>query len=164
MENLLISLLGNRDSGKSTTWNELFGRNVRTGNEIRRLYLNSNEYVEVFLISGSPEERDKYVGDIVGEKSPRIILCSMQYRHDVISTIDYFLNNNYTIYCQWINPGYSDDSNFQMFDILGVYNYLASKLSTISIQSGKSNLNSRVQLIKEHIYGWAKYKDLIHSS
>lgn len=28
---LLIGLLGNRDSGKSHTWNELFGKTVKRG-------------------------------------------------------------------------------------------------------------------------------------
>ena len=62
-ENLLISVLGNRNSGKSYTWNTLFKQTVRTGTELRRLYLTDNEYVEVFLVSGSAEERKEYVWD-----------------------------------------------------------------------------------------------------
>ena len=31
---LLIGLLGNRDSGKSHTWNELFGKTVKRGGGI----------------------------------------------------------------------------------------------------------------------------------
>lgn len=163
MDNIVISVLGHRNSGKSTTWNELFGRTVRTGSEIRRLYLNQNEYVEVFLVSGSPEERETYVGDIVGDQRPRIILCSMQYRQDVTTTIDFFLENNYSLYCQWINPGYSDPQDIQMFDRLGILNYLVANNSTITIQDGKKGLNGRVQLIREFIYGWAKYRNLIQT-
>jgi len=58
--NLVIVIMGNRKSGKSTTWNTLFGRQVRTGK--KKLYLTNYDYVEVFLVSGSPEEREKYVG------------------------------------------------------------------------------------------------------
>ena len=36
---LLIGLLGNRNGGKSHTWNELFGHTVRTGKRPRRLEL-----------------------------------------------------------------------------------------------------------------------------
>ena len=47
-KNLLVSVLGNRKSGKSHTWNTLFGKTVRTGGEVRKLYLSDTEYVEVF--------------------------------------------------------------------------------------------------------------------
>lgn len=164
MENIVISVLGHRNSGKSTTWNGLFDRTVRTGSETRRLYLNQNEFVEVFLVSGSPEERETYVGDIVGTLRPRIILCSMQYRQDVNTTIDFFLQNHYEIYCQWLNPGYSDPFDIPMFDNLGIINYLISHKSTVTIQNGKLNLNERVQLLKEFIYGWARYRNLIQST
>ena len=75
-DNLVVSVLGNRNSGKSYTWNKLFGREVRTGKKLKRLYFNENEYVLVFLISGSPEERHKYVGDLITAKQPEIVLCS----------------------------------------------------------------------------------------
>jgi hypothetical protein len=163
MDNIVISVLGNRNSGKSTTWNELFGRTVRTGSEIRRLYLNQNEYVEVFLMSGTPEERETYIGDIERDQRPRIILCSLQYRRDVTKTIDFFLENNYSLYGQWLNPGYSEPQGIQMFDRLGIFNYLVANNSTITIQDGKKDPNRRVQLIREFIYGWAEYRNLIES-
>src|SRR5258707_15273398 len=102
-DKVVISVLGNRNSGKSTTWNTLFQTTVRTGSNSRRLYLTPTEFVVVFLVSGSPEERDIYVGDIVGQQEPRIILCSMQYRADVTDTFDYFCQNDYSIYAQWLN-------------------------------------------------------------
>jgi len=51
MENLLVSVLGNINSGKSHTWNKLFGLTVRTGKKERRLYFNDCKYVKVFLQS-----------------------------------------------------------------------------------------------------------------
>ena len=107
-ENLVVSVLGNRDSGKSHTWNTLFRAVVRTGSQARRLYLDDTQYVEVFVVSGSPEERDRYVGDIIGSNSPRIVLCSMQYRADVGETIRYFVDRDYLLFVHWLNPGFSD--------------------------------------------------------
>jgi hypothetical protein len=54
-DKLVVAVLGNRNAGKSLTWNELFGRTVRTGKDLRLLKLNAHEAVEVFLVSSSPE-------------------------------------------------------------------------------------------------------------
>src|SRR6266699_2292504 len=97
-DKLVISVLGNRNSGKSYTWNTLFRHTVRTGSRMRRLYLNPSEYIEVFLVSGSPEEKHTYVGKIVGRRNPHIILCSIQYLANATQTIDYFLENGYSLY------------------------------------------------------------------
>ena len=51
MDRLLVGVLGNRNSGKSHTWNTLFGRTVRRGKSSRRLELRSEECVETFLVS-----------------------------------------------------------------------------------------------------------------
>lgn len=161
MDNLIVSVLGHSNSGKSTTWNNLFGREVRTGTELRRLYLKPNQYVEVFLVSGSPEERETYVGEIIGEQEPRIVLCSMQYRRDVLTTIDFFTERHYSLYTQWLNPGYHDQNETSMFDYLGIWNYLNSKNATLLIENGKLDTNARVQRICEFIFGWATYRDLI---
>src|SRR5216683_5668480 len=119
MHNLVVGVLGNRNSGKSHTWNTLFGRRVRTGGRIRRLYVTDTEYVEVFLVSGSAEERQLYVGDIIGSLAPRIVLCSMQYREGVDATIQYFLEHGYLPYVHWLNPGFNDVSG-AVSDTLGV--------------------------------------------
>jgi len=163
MDKLLIAVLGHSNSGKSTTWNQLFGRTVKTGIYEHDLYLNSTEYVKVFLVSGSPEERQKYVGELITVNEPRIVLCSMQYREDVRQTIDYFVEREYQIYCQWLNPGYHDPNEYPQFDNLGVFNYLQGLSATVGIRNGKINASSRVQEIREFIYGWATYKNLILS-
>lgn len=161
MDYLAVSVLGNRNSGKSTTWNNLFGRTVRTGTEIRRLYLREREYVEVFLVSGSPEERETYVGKIIGELRPRIVLCSMQYRSDVTQTIQFFSDNNYLIFCHWLNPGYSDPNEMATPDDLELMKYLLSLDSVVGIRNGKSEIASRVNEIRDFIYGWASSRNLI---
>ncbi len=161
MEKLLISVIGNSNSGKSRTWNTLFNRTVKTGTGLRRLYLNKSEYVIVFLVSGSPEERETYVGDIITQNNPSIVLCSMQYREDVKKTIEYFIKHDYKIYCHWLNPGFHDPNGQSQFDTIGIFNYILGLGSIVGIKNAKTNINERVQEIKEYIYGWAKYHNLI---
>lgn len=170
MDRLLISVLGNPNAGKSRTWYRLFGRKVRTGTHTRRLNLTlhdskmADQFVEIFLINGSPTETDKEVKKILGKlkKLPRIVLCSMQYTSQAFRTFDFFRENNYQIYCQWLNPGYSDPEVME-FDRLGIVNYLLSHHATVTMQDGHDNPSARVQLIREFIYGWAEYRGLIDS-
>lgn len=163
MDNLVISVLGNRNSGKSTTWNHLFEGKVKTGKKIRKLYLREREYVQVFLVSGSPEERESYVGNIIGEQKPRIVLCSMQYRADVTQTIQFFSDNNYLIFCHWLNPGYFDPNDKATPDDLELMKYLLSLNSIIGLRNGKSDIALRVDEIRDFIYGWASSRNLIVS-
>src|SRR5687768_8443282 len=112
-ENLLVCALGHRDSGKSTTWETLFDRRVRTTkNRPRRLYLNDDEseWVDVVLVNGSPEERKDTIEEILQGDSPRIVLSSMQYHPSVDETLSYFEARDYDGYVQWLNPGYRDGS------------------------------------------------------
>ncbi len=160
MSKLVVSILGNRNSGKSTTWNTLFGNTVKTGKKLRRLYFNDSEYVEVFLISGSPEERGKDVEKLLTRKQARIILCSVQYKESVKNTFNYFINDNFSLYTQWLNPGYDDNSE-KYFDNLGLTNWLLSNESVVALRSGKDEPSKRVNEIKDHIYGWAKSRNLI---
>jgi hypothetical protein len=159
--NLVIGLMGHRNSGKSTTWYELFDDRVRTGSLIRRLYLTETEYIDVFLVSGSPEERDTYVGDIVGNLRPRIILCSMQYISDVMETVQYFIDRDYFLNIQWLNPGFHDQNNAAHSDYLGIANRILALDSTMSIRNGKDNTDERVQEIRDYLYGWASSRNLI---
>lgn len=162
-KNLVIGVLGHRNSGKSKTWNDLFGTIVKTGTQIRHLYLTQTEYIELFLVSGSPEERETYVGDIIGNQKPRIVLCSMQYILEVNQTIDFFTENDYSLYIQWLNPGHHDIAQYP--DYLGIINkilYLES--TTVSIRSGKIDTDIRIQEIIDYLYGWAKSRDLLIST
>jgi len=160
-ERLLIGVLGNRNSGKSHTWNTLFRADeVRTGKWPRRLELRTGEFVEVFLVSGSPEEREKYVGDILGDQTSRIVLCSMQYADGVDETLDYFIDGEFFLYIQWLNPGYEDPG--KSGDDLDLVDKILSERSVFSIRDGKRNADERVQEIREFIYGWAKYRNLIY--
>ncbi len=160
MKDLLISVLGNSSSGKSHTWNTLFKANVQTGKYNRQLYLNDQEYVDIFLVSGSPEEREKYVGDIITEPDPNIVLCSVQYGENTKETYEYFIENEYFLFVHWLNPGYSDQNN-PYFDNCGLIDWLLSKQSIVGIRSGQIDPSDRVREIKEYIYGWAQSRNLI---
>ena len=160
MEKLLVSVLGNRNSGKSYTWNTLFGSTVRTGKKERRLYFNDCEYVKVFLVSGSPEERETYVGELITAEEPKIILCSTLYRESVKTTFSYFIEKVYFIFVHWLNPGYSDP-DAPYYDHPGLTNWLLSQQSLIGIRCGKEVAEPRVEEMREFIYGWAKPRNLV---
>ena len=160
MDKLLISVLGNRNSGKSYTWNSLFGAVVRTGKEERWLKFDTGEYVKVFLVSGSPEERETYVGDLMTVEEPRIVLCSTQYTENVRETFNYFIEKGYFLFVHWLNPGYHGPDAMHI-DNLGLISWLQTQQSLIGIRSGKSVPNSRVREIKDYIYSWAKSRNLL---
>lgn len=160
-KNLVVAVIGNRHSGKSSTWNALFDGIVRTGSNMRKLYLRGKEYVEVFLVSGSPEERGLYVGEIITKDNPRVVLCSMQYRGDVIDTIGYFTERDYFLFMHWLNPGYSDDSYNQ--DSIGLVPRVLAEDSMLGIRNGQVDLSDRVREIRDFIYGWAKMRNLLLS-
>ena len=156
---LLIGVLGNRDSGKSHTWNELFGRTVRRGTRSRKLKLLCGECVEVFLVSGSFEERREYAGDVLESQDCRIVLCSLQYTEEVRETLRYFVRQDFQLYIHWLNPGYHDTE--QMDDRLGIVPDILRQASTFAIRDGTVDAVDRVREMREFIYGWAKSRDLI---
>jgi hypothetical protein len=156
---LFVGVLGNRNSGKSSTWNDLFGATVRRGKYSRLLELRSGECVEVYLVSGSFEERNEYAGDVLDDQAAKIVLCSMQYTEEVSKTIDYVTKSGFDIFIQWLNPGYSDAD--QYFDRLGLVNLLLAKSASLSMRNGKLSTGHRVAEIREFIYGWARFRNLI---
>lgn len=87
-DRLLVGVLGNRNSGKSFTWNTLFGRTVKRGTHPHTLELRPGECVKAFLVSGSFEERQEYAGDILEDQSCRIVFCSIQYIEGARATFE----------------------------------------------------------------------------
>ncbi len=156
---LFVAVLGNQNSGKSRTWNELFGKKVKTGNRPRRLNLSRSESVEVFLISGSNEERGKYARKVLKNVSARIVLCSVQYVDEGRITFEYAFENGFDVYVQWLNPGYNQKTAY--FDELGFADQLLATGATLARRSGNRSALSRVREIREHIFGWAKTRSLI---
>jgi hypothetical protein len=159
MNKLLFVALGNRNSGKSRTWNELFSRVVKTGRHEHWLEVDTRRYVRVFLVSGSPEERKKYVGDIIARVRPRIVLCSVQYKPEARETFNYFFERGYAVHVQWLNPGFNDISVNPDSD--GLMNFLLHQGATVSIRDGKETPKKRVREIRELVFGWAATRHLL---
>jgi hypothetical protein len=161
-DRLFVGVLGHRKAGKSHTWNTLFGRKVQTGTNSRMLKLRVDQSVEVFLISGSNEERQQYAGDILINQRARIVLCSIQYVQQASDTIDYVGDQDFWMYVQWLNPGYSDE-DAEYLDYLGIGNRLLGMGATLALRSGKRSPNGRVRELRDFIYGWASSRGLIIS-
>lgn len=158
-EKLFVAVLGNRDSGKSTTWNYLFRKRVKTGSNPRSLELRPGKCVNVFLVSGSFEERGLYAGDVLDNQNSKVVLCSIQYTKEVNKTFEYVKEKGFDIYIHWLNPGFNDKG--ENWDRLGLINQILDAPSVLAIRSGKDDPSNRVQEIREFIYGWALYRDLI---
>lgn len=159
VDKLFFAVLGKRNSGKSTTWNELFGTTVRTGKHSRTLKLFPNKCIEVFLVSGSPEERGEYVGDLITSDDTRIVLCSVQYIDEAMSTFQFAREHGFQLYTQWLNPGYEDKQPY--FDSLGFSQKLLSQGHQLSLRDGTTNPQKRVREIRDILLGWAESRNLV---
>ena len=147
---LLIGVLGNEGSGKSTTWKHLFGHTVHTGKNVRKLDINGVK-IPVFLINESPLERKTKLEYIMPDKNPEIVVSSFLYHKDVKSNFEYFASRGYDIFVQWLNPGFSDDNDKALFYNDGIVNFLLSLGATVSVKSGKELPVYRVGEIKNYI-------------
>jgi hypothetical protein len=154
---LLVAVLAPRKSGKSTTWNTLFGKKVRSGKHQIKF---NNESIEVYLIAGSPQERKIKVEDLLPKDLPIIVLCSIQYVDDARNTFNYFWENDYFLFVHWLNPGYQH--NCPINDPEGLMDWLLSFESLVGIRDGRINPQTRVQNMKDFIYGWAKKRGLVN--
>lgn len=172
-ERLLVGVVGHSNAGKSSTWKDLFDANVITsyhGNQ-RPLFLSKNqkEWVNVFLINGSPGERGEDVkkilnpNGIINFENPRIVLCSMQYPDDAVgATIQHFVEQKYDLFIHWLNPGYEDPKKYN--DDSGFIPYiLKQNNSLLGIRDGRVDRTSRVNEIQSFIRGWASTRGLLNA-
>lgn len=162
MDRLFVSVVGNRNSGKTETWNALFGGTVRTGQYARSLPLYGGECVDVFLVSGSFEERNKYAGEILDNQDCRIVLCSTQYRAPEDTSLAYAVEKGFEVYAHWLNPGWTDPSGVA-FDKHGLLPWLLSRKATVAIRDGQvTPPTRRVEEIRQTVFGWAKARNLTY--
>lgn len=124
----------------------------------RALTLYGGECVEVFLVSGSPEERHLYAGDILADQTCRIVLCSIQYTDAVRRTLDFVVEEGFDLFVQWLNPGYSDAG--ENYDRLGLMPWLLGHEATVSMRGGTALPGPRAEEIRQFIHGWAKARGL----
>ena len=125
------------------------------------LTLSEEVDVPVFLVSGSLEERREYVGEIVGDVDARVVLCSLQYTDHARETINYFVDNGYKLWVQWLNPGLGDQG--PQPDTLGFVPYLLHRRATLSIRDGQVDPSGRVREIREFLLGWSSGRRLAHA-
>lgn len=135
---LAVIALGNRNAGKSSTWYELFGRVIRSGwktlqinNEEVRSFVKNSSFEEtgqeitenVFVRNASFDEYGDDVEDYFGtDDLYNFVFCSVQYTEKGLRNIQYFKDNGYTLYIQWLNPGYHDRNDAKHIDVLGFEN------------------------------------------
>lgn len=168
MKKLAVIVLGERNSGKSKTWYELFGRKIKTGKkkiQLKSLIIplfvrNSSfeemgidiyKYFEVFVRNSSFEEIGIDAADFFDTKDlPQIVLCSVQYVEKGITTINWFKENGYYLYIQWLNPGHSDEETYP--DDLEFEKKFSS--SGIFIKCSGKETDDRVNKIKEFLSDW----------
>ena len=161
MDKLLIGVLGNEHSGKSHTWDLLFGHEVRTGKNLRRLYFDDQVYTEVFLVNRSPARLHRTPAQVLRGRTPAIVLASLEYRQGVEKTLRFFASQEYFMYIQWLNPGYSDEDEATLFHDPGVLSQVFSDCSMVGIRNGKEDANFRVGEIRDYIYTWAHSRRLL---
>lgn len=186
-DRLFVAVIGERNAGKSTTWNTLFGGTVKTGKKPRRLKafaaasidvrlisgsneerhrnlsdVLANSELEVFVISGSNEEKKRYAQKVLETVACRIVLCSVQYVEEAFErTWDYVFSEGFSIYAQWLNPGHHGG---ETLDRLGLVNRLLAHNAVVSIRDGReegARLHARVEEIRQFIHGWAAPRGLL---
>ena len=112
----------------------------------------------MFLVSGSPEERGEYAGDILANTECRIVLCSAQYTEAVHATFTFAIETGFDLCVQWLNPGFEDSG--EGFDRLGLIPQLLAQGATFSLRNGKSDPHARTEELRQFIFGWAKARNL----
>ncbi len=111
------------------------------------------------MLSGSPEERELYAGDILKDQNCRIVLCSIQYTETVRQTLNFATEEGFNLFVQWLNPGYKDTDD-AIYDRLGLMPWLLGHNATVAIRNGRIPPNSRTEEIRQFIHGWAEARGL----
>lgn len=128
---------------------------------MRDLALTNDLTIPVFLVSGSPEERQQYVGDIINDANPRIVLCSLQYAEGARESIQFFVDNGFRLFVQWLNPGHDDESALP--DSLGFLPFLLYNGAVVSIRDGQQDPHQRVWEIRDYLIGWVSNRRRLNS-
>ena len=153
MNKLAVIVLGQPDSGKSTTWYKLFGGGpgrIIQKSRNKHLKLSSGEFIHVILITRSPEEDRNFWDDLKSGAQP-IILCSLQYSHEARRVLNYLIGEEFQLYVQRINPGYG--SRDAEVDHLRIWTLVRSADGMFLEEDG-NKLSARVEKIREFISKW----------
>ncbi|WP_057767790.1 hypothetical protein [Cytobacillus praedii] len=157
---LAVVALGNKNAGKSNTWYKIFNQeNIPTIRRLRQLHFNKKEYVHVFLLNGSMEERKREIDEELIDCD--ILLCSVQYNEKGKKTIEYLHKQGY----QWLNPGCEDKQQYTDYlSIIQMINsYPNSTVKQCKAIKDDSDTKVRSDEIIQFIYEWARKEDIILS-
>lgn len=164
-------VLGASNSGKSHTWQNLFGHKVYS-NPVSPLELDlgDGEVVDVVLRNSSCEESDERIEDRLPEDDegnvlwPSILLLAVQYprreravdRIKPTETLKTLLDNGYELYVQWLNPGYDQQRYTDDKEIVA---WLRQREVTVDdLDSGM--VRERTDKMRDIIRDWAKANGL----
>ena len=146
MKKIAIIALGKPNSGKSSTWYEIFERRIYTGYKILKL---KNFQLNIYVQNTSFEENKGKISESpISKEFPSIVFCSVQYNEEGINTIEWFQKEEYYLYIQWLNPGYKYDDSYE--DFLGIEEKF-KKYGEFHKVSGKEKTD-RVTKIKDFLY------------
>ena len=172
-DKLAVCIIGHPNSGKSETWYSLFGKKVHRGKYERELLVfeglspSMKEYVDIFLINGSPQESGELINGMIPLPLPKIVLCSLQYAEGseyvegVFGSIEWLETNGYKLYVLWLNPGYGGE--FPYLDDLGLCSRIhRNDNNLIGRRNGSDNPESRAEEIRSFVHGWAKQRGLVY--
>jgi len=166
--------MGEQGSGKSSTWESLFGRKHLSG--LRLLQLNRYIFTKVLLFVSSPQEnywtKTKFLQTFKNRErgeSPDIVLCSLQTSitnnmalRQVVSSkdiIDYMNDNGFDIFIQWLNPGFNSGIDNTPNITNQVMSYCETD-SVIGIKKENATIDpaERTERLRDVILGWVQSK------
>ena len=77
----------------------------------------------------------------------------------VTATLKFVFEADFWLYVHWLNPGFSDAEEGP--DRLGLINRILHNGGTVAIRDGRIDPQARVRELREFIYGWAKFRNLV---
>ncbi|MGB3619375.1 MAG: hypothetical protein WBA12_14760 [Catalinimonas sp.] len=158
VEKLFVGVLGNVGAGKSYTWRQLLRAGDPPSDGWVAVPLGEDEYVDVFLIdrySGCHEQ----LGTILNLP---IVFCSLLYEPFVKEYLQRFIDFDYRLYIQWLNPGCSSQNRSPRLDTLDVVGQLKYGKSTVGIRSGAVAAEARVEELRDFVRKWARAHNLTY--
>lgn len=152
MKKLFLCIMGDRDSGKSTTWYALFGKRVQTSRRHRGLELFPGVWADVFLINGSPEETRTPLAKRLADVECRVVLCSVQYGEVGKPSFEYIFDQGYDVIVYWLNPGYRDELPYS--DEAGMRPWLEDRGARVIQIDGNGDLPQRAETLRTTLIDW----------